>query len=89
METARCGTLGRCATLGPLDLSVIRSTPISAAYDVVVREVLERLDDPDIRAATTRALRLGRLYRLADRPADVVRRRRLRARLKEMETTIT
>ena len=82
------GTLERCATLGPVTAGLIGRTRMGGAYDEVFRELLLYVRDPDMRRAIERSLRRGRWYRAAEPIADIVRRRRLRARISRFASDV-
>lgn len=82
------GTLDKCATLGPLDLRVIRRTPISADYQRAVADhVRGSISERELYAAVQRALMLGRLLKAAGPILNVIRRRRLRSRTRDLSSS--
>jgi hypothetical protein len=83
------GTLGRCRTLPPVRAGDVRRTRVDEAFVRPFRELLEHIEEPEIRRAMKQALRLSRVAAAAGPLVDVIRRRRLRARLRLYDASAT
>jgi hypothetical protein len=75
------GTLDRCRTLGPVDAATVRKTAIGNPYVYTYRELLTHVREPELQAAIRFALRLHPVHRAAEPIVNILRRRRLRARV--------